>query len=210
MRTNTWVAACIALAVLGGAVRAGEPDKATKPATCVAKAQVKVGKVKIADGKVAVELKLSGTLASAPKSDEMLSPVANIKAFLLWRKAGGKWEHIDLPNQVVALGQLKGGTQLKIDKDVDTPAAAAVAESGSVDYELHVFILGEACKMTPVSHFVTFNVAFSKTATATTPKLCTYAKKKTQDKKPVFVSETTGAGWTDDPEGKPYMPAGPA
>jgi len=208
MRTNSWVSACLALAVLGGATHAG--DKAAKPSICTAKPQVKVGKVKVADGKVAVELKLSGTLASAPKSDETLSPVANIKSFLLWKKTGGKWERVDLPNQEVALGQLKGGSQLKIEKDVDSPAAAAVAESGDVEYELHFFMVGEACKMVPVAHFITFKVSFSKTATPTAAKINAYTKKKSPDKKIVLVSDTTGAGWMDDDEGKPYMPASPS
>ncbi|HEX5137068.1 MAG TPA: hypothetical protein VFY93_08860 [Planctomycetota bacterium] len=210
MRTNTWVAACVVLAGLGGTIRAGEPDKSPKPSICTAKPQVKVGKVKVADGKVAVELKLSGTLASAPKSDETLSPVANIKAFLLWKKAGGKWEHLELPNQEVALGQLKGGSSLKIEKDVDSPAAAAVAESGEVEYELHLFMVGEACKMTPVAHFVSFKVTFDTTPTPGAAKLGSYAKKKSPDKKPVLVSDATGAGWMDDPEGKPYLPASPS
>jgi hypothetical protein len=210
MHTQRWVSVGIALVLCSSAVLAGKPEAPAKPSVCTAKPQVKVGKIKVSDGKVAVELKLSGAVTSAPKSDETLSPVVNIKAFLLWKKEGGKWEKIDLANQEVALGQLKGGSSAKIEKDVDSPAAPAVADSGDVEYELHFFMVGEACKMAPISHFVSFKVTYGKTPTPGTAKLESYSKKKTADKKAVLVSSATGYGWMDSDEGSPYAPSTPS
>lgn len=210
MRTNRWAFAGIALAFLGGSIRAGEPEKPSKPSVCTVKPQVKPGKVKVSDGKIAVELKLSGTVASAPKSDETLSPVVNLHSFLMWKRAGGKWERIDLANQEVSLGQLKGGSSLKIDRTVDSPAAAAVADSGAVEYELHFFLVGESCKMVPLAHYVTFEVTYDNAAKPGAAKVASYKKKKTADKKAVLVSDATGMGWMDDEAGTPYAPAGPS
>jgi len=210
MRTHRWIAAGIALACLGGANRAEETEKEPKPSVCTAKLQVKPGKVKVSDGKIAVELKLSGSVKSAPKSDEMLSPLVNLHSFLLWKRAGGKWERIDLANEEVSLGQLKGGSSLKVDRSVDTPAAAAVADAGAVDYEIHFFVVGEACKMVPLAHYLTFQVSYDKAPKPGTVKVASYKKKKTADKKAVLVSDATGTGWMDDDTGTPYVPAGPS
>jgi len=210
MQHKGWVAAGLALACLAGALFAGKPDTPSKPSVCTAKPQMKPGKIKVSEGKISVELKLTGAVTSAPKSDETLSPVINIKSFLMWKKAGGKWEHVDLANQEVSLGQLKGGSGAKIDKTVDSPAAAAVADTGAVDYELHLFIVGEACKMTPISHYLTFQVTYGKDPAPGTIKVASYSKKKTADKKAVLVSDATGVGWIDSAEGTPYAPAGPS
>ena len=215
MDQKRWVAGAVAFAVLAGVLHADKPKPApkpatpTKPATCEVKPQVKPGKVTVESGNVKVELKLSGEITSGPKGTDTLSPTVNVKAFLMWKKGGDKWQRADLAPTEVALGQVKAGSSLKIDKSVELPGAAAVADSGVVDYELHFFMTGGGGKMVPLAHFVSFQISFgSKEPAVGTPKLSNYTKKKSPDKKAVMVSDASQVGWFDGPDGTPYSPAG--
>lgn len=198
----------VAVALLAGVLHAEKPKPAAKPSVAEVKPQVKPGKITVESGHVKVELKLTGAITSAPKSADTLSPRATIHEFLMWKKGGGKWERVNLEPTEVALGSVKGGESLKLDKSVELPGVAAVADSGVADYELHFFITGEACKMAPLTHFVAFQISYGSDKPAVgTPKLSNYTKKKNPDKKPVIVSDASGFGWFDGPEGTSYSPS---
>jgi hypothetical protein len=166
--------------------------------------------VTVESGNVKVELKLSGSVTSGPRGGENLAPTVNVKAFLMWKKGGdSKWQRAELSPTDVSLGQVKAGDSAKIDKSVELPGAAAVSDSGVVDYELHFFMTGGGGKMVPLVHFVSFQVSFgSKEPAVGTPKLSSYTKKKNPDKKAVMVSDASQVGWFDGPDGTPYTPAG--
>jgi len=217
MRRNGSAAlAAAALAILGlaGTPRAqDEPMPHVQPpmaCTCEITAEVTPGKVVVAGGQVKVELKVKGSVKSGPKSKDKITPTVTIKSTLMWKTAGGKWQRVPGTDVNVVLEELTCGADGKFDKDTYSPAAGAVADSGAVDYELHLFVLSAKCKMKPVVKLLTFQVAFGGKKGPAPGAVATvgYAPSRTPDKKNILVSAATGVGWYDDESGTPYVPAG--
>jgi hypothetical protein len=141
--------------------REHEPDQDAKK-KCTCKITAAFGKVVVtANGTVKIDVQVTGSVTSQPRSEETFQPKLKLEAYLLFKTAAG-WQRaaaistltLDLFDEARACGA--GDKFDKTFSGGEIPVARAPEPPNAVQCEYHMRLSSDTCEMTPVRGYARF------------------------------------------------------